>query len=96
MGQEVTKRLKECLKYQQLSYKEIKPLLPTVHEAIVTPAPSGIMFASGIRLAGVDLLAKHHIEEGMPLADRLHVLVEADDIHARGSGQCIDPAVELG
>jgi hypothetical protein len=25
------------------------------------------MFASGIRLAGVDLLAKHHIEEGMPL-----------------------------
>ena len=53
--------------YQQLSYEEIKPLLPAVHEAIVTPAPSGIMFASGIRLAGIDLLAKHRIAEGMPL-----------------------------
>jgi len=53
--------------YQQLSYEEIKPLLPAVHEAIVTPAPSGIMFASGVRLAGIDLLAKHHIREGMPL-----------------------------
>jgi len=53
--------------YQQLSYEEIKPLLPAIHEAIVTPAPSGIMFASGIRLAGLDLLARHRIREGMPL-----------------------------
>jgi hypothetical protein len=53
--------------YQQLTYEEIKPLLPAVHEAIVTPAPSGIMFASGVRLAGVDLLAKHRIKEGMSL-----------------------------
>ena len=53
--------------YQQLSYDEIKPLLPTIHEAIVTPAPSGIMFASGVRLAGIELLAKHRIREGMPL-----------------------------
>ena len=53
--------------YQQLSYEEIKPLLPAIHEAIVTPAPSGIMFASGIRLAGIELLAKHRIKEGMPL-----------------------------
>jgi hypothetical protein len=53
--------------YQQLSYDEIKPLLPTIHEAIVTPAPSGIMFASGVRLAGIELLAQHQIREGMPL-----------------------------
>jgi hypothetical protein len=53
--------------YQQLSYEEIKPLLPAIHEAIVTPAPSGIMFASGVRLAGIDLLAKHRMREGMPL-----------------------------
>ena len=53
--------------YQQLSYEEIKPLLPAIHEAIVTPAPSGIMFADGIRLAGIELLAKHRIKEGMPL-----------------------------
>jgi hypothetical protein len=53
--------------YQQLSYEEIKPLLPAIHEAIVVPAPSGIMFASGIRLRGIELLAKHRIREGMPL-----------------------------
>jgi hypothetical protein len=53
--------------YGQLSYEEIKPLLPAIHEAIVTPAPSGIMFAGGIRLAGIDLLAKHNVREGMPL-----------------------------
>ena len=31
------------------------------------PGPSGIMFASGVRLAGIELLAKHQIREGMPL-----------------------------
>jgi hypothetical protein len=53
--------------YQQLTYEEIKPLLPAIHQATVEPAPSGIMFASGIRLSGVELLAKHRIREGMPL-----------------------------
>jgi len=53
--------------YEHLTYDEIKPLLPAVHQAIVEPAPSGIMFASGIRLSGVELLAKHRIREGMPL-----------------------------
>lgn len=53
--------------YQRLSYEEIKPLLPAIHEAVVTPAPSGIMFADGVRLAGLDILAKYHIKEGMPL-----------------------------
>jgi hypothetical protein len=54
--------------YGQLSYEEIKPLLPAIHEAIVKPAPSGIMFADGIRLAGIDLLAKHRIREGVALS----------------------------
>jgi len=54
--------------YKQLSYDQIKPLLPAVHQAIVKPAPSGIMFASGIRLAGIDVLAKHRIKEGMALS----------------------------
>jgi len=53
--------------YKQLTYEEIKPLLPAIHEAIVKPAPSGIMFASGIRLHGIDVLASHRIKEGMPL-----------------------------
>ena len=54
--------------YQKLSYDEIKPLLPAIHQAIVTPAPSGEMFASNIRLAGLELLAAHRIREGMELS----------------------------
>ncbi len=53
--------------YENLSYDEIKPLLPAIHQAIVEPAPSGIMFANGIRLSGVALLAKYKVREGIPL-----------------------------
>lgn len=53
--------------YQQLSFEEIKPLLPAILEAIREPAPSGEMFASGVRLSGVEILAKHRIKEGMQL-----------------------------
>lgn len=52
----------------ELSESQIgQPLLPAIHEAVVTPAPSGIMFADGVRLEGLDILAKYKIEEGMPL-----------------------------
>ena len=54
--------------YDQLDYEQIKPLLPAIREAIVTPAPGGEMFADGVRLAGVKLLAKHRIKEGMDLS----------------------------
>ncbi|MBC8373107.1 MAG: HEAT repeat domain-containing protein, partial [Planctomycetes bacterium] len=57
--------------YRNLSFEEIKPLLPAIHKAIVEPAPSGIMFASGIRLSGIALLAKYRIKEGMPLCIRI-------------------------
>jgi len=51
--------------YHNLSTDEIKPLLPAIHEAVVHPAPSGEMFADAIRLEGLRLLAKHHVEEGL-------------------------------
>jgi hypothetical protein len=51
--------------YPLLSYEQIKPLLPAINQAIIEPAPSGEMFADGIRLEGLRLLAKHHIEEGI-------------------------------
>lgn len=53
--------------YGKLSYEQIKPLLPAIHKAVAVPAPSGIMFADGIRVAGLELLAKHKIREGIPL-----------------------------
>ena len=51
--------------YPQLSYEQIKPLLPAINQAIIEPAPSGEMFADGIRLEGLRILAKHHVEEGI-------------------------------
>lgn len=51
--------------YRNLSAKDIQPLLPTIHRAIIEPAPSGEMFADAIRLEGLRLLAKHGIEEGI-------------------------------
>jgi hypothetical protein len=53
--------------YEKLSFQEIQPLLPAIYEAIVKPAPSGEMFADGVRLAGLDLLARNCIKEGLPL-----------------------------
>jgi len=51
--------------YPQLSYEQIKPLLPAILQAVIEPAPSGEMFADGIRLEGLRILAKHHVEEGI-------------------------------
>jgi hypothetical protein len=53
--------------FSRLSLEEIKPLLPAIHQAVVEPAPSGEMFADGVRLAGLDVLARHRIREGIPL-----------------------------
>ncbi len=51
--------------YRNLSAEDIKPLLPAINRAITEPAPSGEMFADGIRVEGLRLFAKHRIEEGI-------------------------------
>lgn len=51
--------------YRNLSFDEIKPLLPAIYQAIIEPAPSGEMFADSIRVEGLRLLAKYRIEEGI-------------------------------
>ncbi|MDP7131768.1 MAG: DUF6288 domain-containing protein [Planctomycetota bacterium] len=53
--------------YKHLTFDEIRPLLPAIHQAIKVPAPSGVMFASGIRMRGLALLAKFNVKEGMEL-----------------------------
>lgn len=57
--------------YRNLSYEAIEPLLPHIHRAVVEPAPSGIMFADEIRLAGLEILAEHRIAEGVPLCSMM-------------------------
>ncbi len=51
--------------YQNLSARDIKPLLPAIYQAITEPAPSGEMFADGIRVEGLRVFAMYHIEEGI-------------------------------
>jgi len=51
--------------YRRLSFEELRPLLPAVFDAIERPAPSGEMFADGVRLNGLKVLALHHVEEGI-------------------------------
>jgi len=51
--------------YRKLSNEEIDQLWPDIIRAAEKPAPSGEMFSDGIRLASLELLAKHHIKEGM-------------------------------
>ncbi len=51
--------------YRNLSADEIKPLLPVILQAAAEPAPSGEMFADGIRVEGLRVLATHHVEEGI-------------------------------
>ena len=53
--------------YKNLTFDEIKPLLPDIYDAIIEPAPSGIMFSAEIRMAGLELFAKHRISEGIEL-----------------------------
>jgi HEAT repeat protein len=51
--------------YSRLSYAQLRPLLPAILDAIEKPAPSGEMFADGVRMNGLKVLASHHLEEGI-------------------------------
>ncbi len=53
--------------YGKLADRDLVPLLPAVVKAVEKMAPSNEMFADGIRLAGLDLLSRLHIREGMTL-----------------------------
>lgn len=54
--------------YTRLSPEDTAALMPDIVAAIRTPAPSGEMFAYGIRFAGLDLLSRLRIREGMPMS----------------------------
>jgi hypothetical protein len=60
-------RARGCISsiYRQLSFEEIKPLLPAILQAVEQPAPSGEMFADEVRVEGLRVLSKHRIREGL-------------------------------
>jgi hypothetical protein len=51
--------------YDNLPPKELEALLGEVHYAALNPAPSGIMFADGIRIEGLKILAEWKVKEGI-------------------------------
>ncbi len=53
--------------YGKLTDSDVVMLLPAIIKSIDKMAPSNEMFADGIRLAGLDLLSRLHIREGMAL-----------------------------
>ena len=53
--------------YGKLTDRDLAALLPAVIKAIGQLAPSNEMFGDGIRLAGLDLVSRLHIREGMGL-----------------------------
>jgi len=53
--------------FKLLDEEELAPLLPAIVEAVRTPSPSGVMFANGVRIAGLDVLARMRVAEGIPL-----------------------------
>ena len=53
--------------YANLSYDELRPLMPAIHRAILEKSPSGVMFDGQIQSAGLDLFSKHHVSEGIEL-----------------------------
>ncbi len=54
--------------YPRLTETELQALWGDIYRATREIAPSGIMFASGVRTDGLKLMADHRIKEGLPLA----------------------------
>jgi len=51
----------------KLTDQDLAVMLPAIVKAVERLAPSDEMFGDGIRLAGLDILSRLHIREGMPL-----------------------------
>ncbi len=51
--------------YSKLSDRELESLWPDILKSTANYAPSGEMFADEIRLAGLKIMAEHHIKDGL-------------------------------
>ena len=74
--------------YGKLTDQDVVALLPDIAKAISKMAPSNEMFADGIRIAGLDLLSRLHIREGMGLC------IEVIEPNRWGSGKRMPQCLE--
>lgn len=80
--------------FQNLDDRDVVALLPDIVRAIEEMAPSNEMFADGARLAGLDLLSRLGIREGMALCV---ATIEPDRWDERNrSSQCLAYLVRYG
>lgn len=78
--------------YPLLSAEDARALLPEIVEATRKNAPSGEMFRYGIRLAGLDLLARFRIREAMGLC--VDIMNEFE--WGREQGPCVKALKKYG
>ncbi len=78
--------------YPMLSAEDVKAVLPEIVEATRKNAPSGEMFRYGIRWAGLELLARFRIREGMGLC--VDMMNEFE--WGRDQNQCVKPLKKYG
>ncbi len=57
--------------YDDLTEDDLKQLWGDIYYATKVPAPSGVMSADGVRVAGVQILAKHSTKEGLEMGRAL-------------------------
>ena len=74
--------------FNELTDRDLVELLPAIVQAIERLAPSNEMFGDGIRLAGLDLLSRLHIREGMTLC------VAVMEPARWGAGKRVEPCVQ--
>ena len=74
--------------YGKLSDRDLVALMPAIIKAIRDLAPSNEMFGDGIRLAGLDLVSRLHIREGLPLC------VSVIELNRWGSGKRLPKCLE--
>lgn len=80
--------------YDRLTDDDLAVLMPEVIAAIEKLAPSNEMFADEIRLAGLDLLSRLHVREGMPLC--LDVIEPARWGEGRRLPRCLEYLTRYG
>jgi hypothetical protein len=74
--------------YDKLTDRDLVALMPAIIKAIRDLAPSNEMFGDDIRLAGLDLVSRLHLREGMPLC------LSVVELKRWGSGRRLEKGME--
>jgi HEAT repeat protein len=95
-----------CLRstYALLTLDDAKALAPTIVASIKEMAPANTMFSKGVRLAGIQAMARLRIEEGIPLTmmmlnlrdwGRAYIILESLDVLKQYGGAAKSVLPEL-